>query len=141
MTGVPPSPDVLADLAAIDELLARYARAIDTRDWELLREVFSDGGVVDYSALDGPRGLVAEVVPWLETALAGFSASQHLITNREVTVDGDAATGRCSLFNPMVMAGGPVMLVGGAYTDRFVRTAAGWRFTERVAHLVWSTTL
>jgi hypothetical protein len=33
------------------------------------------------------------------------------------------------------------MLVGGAYTDRFVRTAAGWRFTERVAHLVWSTTL
>jgi 3-phenylpropionate/cinnamic acid dioxygenase small subunit len=48
----------MTDEAAITRLLYQYARAVDTKDWELYRSVFTDDAVIDYSSAGiaaGPR--------------------------------------------------------------------------------------
>lgn len=39
----------VADKLEIDEQLARYARGVDTHDWDLWKSVFTEDAVVDYS--------------------------------------------------------------------------------------------
>ena len=55
--------DVLARLAAAEEirnLKARYCRAIDRKELELLRSLFARDAVADYSRSRGPEGPRAE---------------------------------------------------------------------------------
>jgi len=40
----------LADVLDIENLLSRYCRAVDSRDWSLYRPMFTDDALVDYSA-------------------------------------------------------------------------------------------
>ena len=70
--------------------------------------------------------------------------TQHLVTNRAVTVSGDTATCRSCLFNPMGVTDGDglaVFLEGGYYRDKLVRTPDGWRIAERIEEPTFSTRL
>ncbi len=131
----------LADRIAIDDQLARYCRAIDTDDWDLLDEVFAPDAVVDYTSSGGIRGIFPEVKAWLAHVLPHFAVRQHYVTNREVTIDGDVATSRAYLYNPMGVrradGGVDLFFTGGVYRDRWRRTPAGWRIVERVEVELW----
>ena len=74
-------------------------------------------------------------------ALTAFTASQHLLGNRQIELDGDHGTGRTYFFNPNTLtdaAGAATMLfVGGFYVDKFVRTAEGWRIEDRDEQTTW----
>ena len=41
-----PSPE---DYRAIEQLLYRYAWMVDRRKWDLMDEVFAEGGTIDYA--------------------------------------------------------------------------------------------
>ncbi|MEY4948999.1 MAG: hypothetical protein RL698_1210 [Pseudomonadota bacterium] len=131
----------LADRLEIADLLARYCRAIDTLDWDLLDRVFIDDASIDYSSSGGTTGRYPEVRTWLAGVLPAFAMRQHLVTNLEVELDGDRATSRCCLYNPMGRArsDGPVQLffVGGTYEDELVRTPSGWRIARRTERQSW----
>lgn len=131
----------LADRLAIDDLLTRYCRAIDTKDWDLLDTVFVPDATIDYTSSGGVRGQLPAVKAWLAEVLPRFPMSQHLVTNRDVRVDGDVATSRCYFYNPMGApapdGGLALFFVGGYYNDRLVRTPAGWRITERIEEQAW----
>ena len=131
----------LRDRLAINDLLVRYAWAIDTKDWDTLDIVFTPDAKIDYTRTGGIAGSLAEIKPWLAESLAAFPATQHLLSNSQVTIDGDTATARTAVYNPMGAATreGPLhfFFMGGIYADQMVRTADGWRITERVEHLVW----
>ncbi len=43
------SLQALADRIAVEDLLTRYATAVDRRDWELYRSVFTTDAEVDYT--------------------------------------------------------------------------------------------
>ena len=136
------TPEEAADRVEIGDLFVTYARALDTRDWDGLAAALTPDAVVDYSAFDGPRAGLAEVVPWLQANLGSFALSQHFVGNVQVWFDGpDEARGRCEIINPMLNPrdGGRLggFLVGGSYEDRLVRTTEGWRIAERVAHPSW----
>ena len=45
-----------SDELEITALLYRYARAVDTKDWELYRSVFTDDAHIDYSSAGADRG-------------------------------------------------------------------------------------
>lgn len=47
----------VADEIEITALLHRYARAVDAKDWELYRSVFTDDAYIDYSSAVAGRGL------------------------------------------------------------------------------------
>jgi 3-phenylpropionate/cinnamic acid dioxygenase small subunit len=143
MTGSdgPLSSQELSDRLLIQDLLTRYATAIDARDWELLDRVFLPDAEIDYTASGGVRGRYPEVRTWLERALGQFAMSQHLIANPAVELSGDRARARSLLYNPMGVRreDGSLHLffVGGSYEDELVRTPAGWRIARRVERQAW----
>jgi len=141
-----PRDDVVVDLQGISdrleiaELLARYARGLDTKDWDLWRSVFDKDAYIDYRSAGGIDGQRDEIGAWLEKTLTVFPMSQHAITNVECDIDGDTARVRALSHNPMQFSGvtGP-SFCGGFYHHRMVRTAEGWRSVELVEETTWST--
>lgn len=134
------------DRDAIIGVLHRYAEAIDGRDREAVRELFTPQAVLDYRTTDGPRGPRDEVVDWLLDALAGVTLTQHLLTNHRVEVTGDTALATTQMLNPLVLGAGDgdgdgasVLLFGGRYEDELVRTAEGWRISARLHVVTWET--
>lgn len=125
----------LSDRAQISDLLARYCRAIDTRDYNLLDTCFTEDSVIDITGLNGPVDKYPQVRDWLERSLQGLSAMQHSISNMEFDIDGDDAN-VCTMFintNVINKADGSdlVFTVGGFYHDKIQRTADGWRIVYR----------
>jgi SnoaL-like protein len=129
------------DRLEIDDLLTRYAVAIDSRRWELLQTVFTPDATIDYSSSGAPKGSVTEISEWLEKFLTPFAMNQHMTLNKYIVLDGDTGTGRTYFLNPnsyLDENGQPrLIFVGGYYNDRFVRTADGWRISEREEEAAW----
>ncbi len=132
----------ILDRQEIDDVLTRYATAVDGRDWALLDTVFSEDAHLDYRSAGGIRGPYAEVRQWLSEVLPIFTWTQHLVVNRAVEIDADGRSARaCSIFhnpNQMLIDGEPwSFTVGGRYHDRFERRTVGWRIASRVEETVW----
>ena len=116
------------DIAA---LLARYARAVDTEDWELWRSLFTEDATIDYVASGGIAGTRDDVAQWLSVSLALLPMKQHYITNIESEIRGDTAHVRAMFLNPMQLPGNPgLSCCGGYYHHVLVRTPEGWRSKE-----------
>ncbi len=129
------SLEAISDRIEIQDLLTRYTVAIDTKDWKLLDTCFTPDAQLDYTATGGTKGAYPEVRAWLEKALAPFPMTVHYISNSTVRLDGDRASARTYVINPM---GFPrddgslhIFTVGGYYVDDLVRTVDGWRIARR----------
>jgi 3-phenylpropionate/cinnamic acid dioxygenase small subunit len=125
----------ISDRIEIDDLLIRYTKAIDQKDWKLLDTVFTPDAEVDYVSSGGIKGSYPEARAWLEKALAPFPITVHYVTNSEVTLAGDRASARTAVYNPMFSKNADGSLhhfaVGAYYVDELVRTPAGWRIAKR----------
>lgn len=130
----------LADRAEIIDLCVRYARALDSRDWALLSTCFDPHVSVQYGGLGPIEGFEA-VEKVCRDALEPLAASQHLLGNFSVEVDGDDASCECYLQAQHVrpgLPGGDKYIVAGRYTDRLQRRPTGWRITQRKLDVVWT---
>jgi len=126
------------DTLEIHEQLARYARGVDTKDWELWKSVFVPTAVVDYTSAGGPVGSPEEVATWLEQGLRSVPMTQHLISNIEVELNEGEARVRAMFYNPMQLPGMAEMsFCGGYYHHDFVRTQEGWKSQRLVEENVW----
>ena len=83
----------LSDRAEITDLLTRYARAVDRQDWDLFRSVFTPDARIDYTQVGGIAGDIEEVAGFLSRVMPMFEAIQHLVSNIDITIDGDEAKG------------------------------------------------
>ena len=136
MTGA--DVQAVADKLEIQEQLARYARGVDTQDWELWKSVFTEDAVVDYSQSGLPSGSRDEVAGIFAAAFATIPWATHHITNVEIDLDGDRAKVRAMFFNPMQLPGVEgSSSTGGYYHHDFVRTPAGWKSEHLVEEPVW----
>lgn len=136
------TPEQLSDRAEIHDVIVRYGWAIDTKDWALLDTCFTADAFVDYSSNPGGKvGPYREVRGWLEKVMAAFPVTQHLMSNVDITLDGDHARVRTMVTNPQGAATreGPLhfFYVGGRYEDEFVRTGDGWKIARRVETTMW----
>ena len=124
---------LLLDRVEISDVQLRYATGLDSRDWSLFRSCFVDEIETDFTSVFGgdPRKVSAE--RWTEAArrsLSGLKATQHMITNHVITIAGDDATciayvqARHFLPND---SGDSTQTMFGYYTNRFIRTSAGWK--------------
>ncbi|WP_234783729.1 nuclear transport factor 2 family protein [Mycolicibacterium celeriflavum] len=128
----------MSDEAEIAALLYRYARAVDTKDWELYRSVFTDDAVIDYSSAGAVVGSRDEVVDWFTTNFGVIPWSMHYITNIEAEIHGDAAKVRAMFYNPMQLPGmTEPSSCGGYYYHELVRTSDGWRSRNLREENVW----
>jgi 3-phenylpropionate/cinnamic acid dioxygenase small subunit len=137
-----PDLQALADRLDIEDVLTRYAWALDSKQFDELDRVFTPDAHVDYTSSGGEAGGYPDVKAWLAKVLPHFPAYQHLVTNKQITVDGDHATSRSEFYNPMVMAQRDgttsIFFVGGEYHDQLVRTPDGWRITDRLEKSIWT---
>ena len=128
----------LSDKLEINELLARYARGVDTKDWELWRSVFLPDATLDYSSVGIPVGSRDEVGAIFEQGLKVVPMTQHFISNVEVDLDGDRAKVRALFYNPMQLPGmAQLSYCGGYYVHDMVRTTDGWKSERLVEHNEW----
>lgn len=129
----------LSDKLEITELLHRYARAVDTRDWSLWRSVFTDDARVDYSSTPhGRSGSRDEIADWLSANFEFIPTSQHFITNIESSIDGDVAEVRALFYNPIQLPGTEgLSFCGGNYHHELVRTGTGWKSRKLVEENLW----
>ena len=120
------------DKQDIADVLVAYATGIDTRDWDLFRTVFTEDCTLDYGPVGSWHG-IEDLVAFMIQAHAGAGHTLHRVTNVVAEVDGDGATARAYidalLMNPEGTGG---VQATGYYDDRLVRTASGWRITDRV---------
>ncbi|MFD0364802.1 nuclear transport factor 2 family protein [Nocardia sp. GCM10030253] len=126
----------ISDRLEIQDLMVRYSHAVDTKQWDLLDDVFTTDAHIDYSAMGGAVGDLASTKAFLAQVLPNFPAFQHLISNSSITIDGDTATGRTMCHNPMLVANGDgqqsIMFCGLWYLDTFARIDGRWRIKARV---------
>ena len=130
----------MADILAIQNLLAVYAFAIDEKDYDALDGVFTPDATFDYTATGGVAGDWAAIKPWLAAALARFPTTQHLVGLPRIRLDGDRAKVATMLFNPMLLkheGKDLIFFVGATYRDDLVRTAQGWRISRRIETDPW----
>jgi len=125
----------LSDRLEINDLLTRYADAVDRKDWDQLATCFTADATIDYSASGGAAGVFPDVRDWLATTMPLFTMTQHFVTNSRVELNGDEAEGRAYFYNPMTLSGADggtdFLIVGGYYNDRYRRTTDGWRIIDR----------
>ena len=130
----------LLDERDIIALAARYCRALDTKNWPLLEDVFLPDAT---AVLGAPNELVGReaITDRIRAALEYLDDSQHLVGNHEVTVDGDTGTHRCYLQAQhirQVPDASPLYMVAGRYEDRVERTPDGWRIAHRTLTVMWT---
>ena len=134
------SPQEISDRFEISDLLIRYTRAIYTKDYALLDTCFTPDAHVDYTSSGGTAGKYPEVRAWLEKALAPFPCMMHFVGNTTLELDGDRASSRTYVINPMGLPNKDgdlhVFTVCAHYVDKLTRTPKGWRIAERIEETV-----
>jgi uncharacterized protein (TIGR02246 family) len=130
---------VADDQRAIVELTIAYAWALDTRDYDELRSVFTPDAtaVLRGVACEGVDAIIARI----SRPLDRLDATQHLVSNQQVRVDGDTGTCRTQLQSQHIRRGtegGDTYLIGGIYDDRLERRPAGWRIVHRTLTETWT---
>jgi hypothetical protein len=117
-----------ADRAEIIELSAHFDNSLDSEDAAKFVATFvPDGELVGFwGTSKGPEGLRQAHAFMLATFAKD---KRHVVTNHEITINGDRATMFCYLtvFDRKALA-----VTGTAtFTDELVRTPNGWRFARR----------
>jgi 3-phenylpropionate/cinnamic acid dioxygenase small subunit len=120
------------DREEIVAVLIRYARAIDTKDWTLLRTCFRSDVMADYGAIGSWQG-VADLSAFMVDAHAGMGPTQHMLSNFQIDIDGDRAQSVSYVHAITVLASHPDDWIDtvGIYSDRLERGDDGWKITDR----------
>jgi hypothetical protein len=132
----------ISDRLEIQDLLTRYCYAVDDRDWDAYRKIFTPDAILDDTVTGGIRSGVVEHIVYLTRALSKIRISQHAISTILIEISGTEATARVHCSCPMVVDLGEgktqVFFQGLWYRDRLVRTPEGWRIKELVEEGYWA---
>jgi ketosteroid isomerase-like protein len=131
--------EALSDRTEILELRARYGRALDEKDWDLMKTVFAEDASADF-ALGQPFEGIESIVQACRSQMDPLDHTQHFFGNHEIEVDGDRARGRLKLMGSAFLrasVGDPATCLRGEYVDEYVRTDQGWRISRRELTIAW----
>jgi 3-phenylpropionate/cinnamic acid dioxygenase small subunit len=123
----------LLDEKKIEGVLIAYATAIDKRDWTMLDDVLAPDATAHYKSI-GHFGSRAEMVAMFKEVLERCGATQHMLSNIRIRVEGERATAACYL--QAIHAGlgkyqGETLTIWGEYEDRLELRPEGWRIAHR----------
>lgn len=125
----------LLDKDAIRELVLLYSRAIDRKDPDLLRDLYTADATDSHGdSFDGPADAYCD---FIEKALPYMTYSGHHVCNHLVSVDGDEGNGEVYALAYHLIPGengGQVEdFMAVRYIDNYRRESDGkWRFAKRV---------
>jgi hypothetical protein len=125
----------LSDQIEISQVLNRYFRSMDTKDYPLLDSVFTPDATLRYENPGSLTTTYREMAPIFEKFNDSFFFMQHIASQVVIDVAGDSATSSNNLravhFQEDHAGLHNKWVVYGAYRDDFVRSSAGWRIANR----------
>lgn len=133
-----PGLETLLDEREVQQVMLRYARGVDDRDWEQVRSVFAPDAFI---AGTGHAGVRDEYLAGLFTGVARYGVTMHTIGNQVVEIDGDAAYTETDLVaRHFADAEGTeeALVMGVRYLDTLRREHTGWVVTRRDVRRLWS---
>jgi len=121
----------ILDRFEIIDVFNRYARGVDTLNKEMYRSCFTDELDADVMAGESVHLTADAWVDQAISAVGAFKKTQHIITNHTITISGDEAEAvayvQANHFNDE-----NIWSVWGHYSNKFVRTAEGWKINRLV---------
>ena len=128
----------LVDRAALHDLMVNYFRAVDRRDLDLLRTLFTPDTYVEFST--GTRCTGVEEMAALVKSLERHELTMHFMGNHRMEIYGDMAnmsTNAIDFFR-YTEDGKKYDRWGGLrYVDRVVRRDGRWQIYFRVGIIDW----
>jgi len=130
----------VSDLEQILQLKARYFRLMDTKQWDQLREVFTEDVSIDTSDDSGTviTG-VDNYLPFLVSQIGEVTTVHHGHMPEITMVDDNLATGIWAMEDELWWPKGhPISYLHGYghYHETYVRTTSGWKIaTLRLTRL------
>ena len=127
----------LEDADQIRRLTQEYRRHLDARDLDAYGRLFAEDG--EWLGGTGygqtPAGITAMLNERLPARSSDHPTAWHLVTEPEIDLDGDRATGTVTwTWVGRGDADTPVMRLLGHYEDTYVRERGRWRYQRRIAH-------
>lgn len=127
----------MLDKHRLNELVLTYCRAVDRRDFALVRSLYHEDAIDDHGAMfSGP---IDAFIAWLPDAMAQFEATQHSISNALFEIAGDRANGEAYViaYHRTHPPAPHEVVIGGRYLDRYERRHGTWKFIHRSLALDW----
>jgi hypothetical protein len=129
----------LLDRSDVADVLHRYCACVDRSDMAGLRACVADDIRAKYGNDDWIEG-GDTLVGWIDQATVAAIWQHHLISVYSVEVDGDRASALSyhtshQVFEPDEDVAGVII---ARYHDRLVRTADGWKISEKVMEVLWA---
>jgi ketosteroid isomerase-like protein len=121
------------DRIAINDTLQKYSYAIDTFDWDAMRDVFCTDATVRYHGHPVIRGNSA-IAEFLRERTKATTYHQHFVSVVRVEIDADTASTYANFIAHAagLEIDGRIRLSVGDYRDRLLREADGiWRIAHR----------
>ncbi len=134
-----------SDRDAIVDVTTRLGWYADQRRWDELLGLFAGQVTLDYTSLAGGEPVTvspADIVASWKGGLGGLDATQHVVSNHLVDLDGDTAVATAQfiaihrLDNPH---GDPLWTLGGHYRWTLARHQGRWRITTMTMTATWAT--
>jgi hypothetical protein len=136
------SQQEISDRLEIEDLLVRYCYAVDDRNWDIYRDIFTTDAIIDDTKTGGIKSNVEDHITYMKKALTKILLSQHAISTSMIDIKGDSATVRthCSCPMKLDLGGGKTQIFfqGLWYYDKLVRTADGWKIKDRYEDGYWN---
>ena len=125
----------LEDRVELGDLIARYGRYVDDRDYEALGTLYSHDAVFD--TVGGPKTGHQAVLDYYRERLALFGPTYHYPHTQEITfTSADQAEGLVCAHAELAIDGEAVW-VAIRYDDRYVREDGRWLFRERAVNFLY----
>lgn len=121
-----------------------YAMGIDTKNFALLRSIFTDEITMDFEDYSGRPASTMKADDWVagcKIVFTGLDATQHVMSNPMVDIDGDTA--RCTMYMKAEhflqnSQGSSEFSLGGYYEDSLQKIDGRWTINAVTLKLFWN---
>ena len=131
------------DFIEITRRRYEYAMGIDSRDFKLLRSVFSENIVMDFEDYNGMPKAKFKADEWVESCkplFLGLDSTQHIMTNPIVEVESDRASCRMQMQATHFFRDGDQkeFSIGGYYEDTLLHNGEQWSISAVTLKIFWT---
>jgi ketosteroid isomerase-like protein len=129
--------DTTADKVAIAELAAKFETTFDQGDFDANVDLWTDDGVFNHPAgvFTGKEAYRQWAEGFYQQAAAS-GGSHHLLTNVQVTVNGDQADMTSYLTLIVGVVNPAPVIISGEFTDHLVKVDGEWKFQTRTLQVM-----
>ena len=132
------------DYTEITRRRYEYALGIDTRDFKLLRSIFTEDIKIDFKDYSGEPSSKLKADDWVagcKILFTGLDSTQHVMSNPIVDIDHERAQCRMYMKAEHFLQnnlGSPEFSLGGYYIDHLEKVKGKWLINAVTLKILWN---